>query len=68
MLVLSRKVGESIHIGDGIYITLLEIRPSRVRLGISAPSTVRVQREENRRPVEGRPLAEVFSMPVAELA
>jgi carbon storage regulator len=48
MLVLTRKLGESIHIGDDIIITLLDVRPSRIRLGIDAPLSVRVQREENR--------------------
>lgn len=46
MLVLSRKRGESIQIGDGIVITILDVRPSRTRLGIDAPLSVRVQREE----------------------
>ena len=36
MLVLTRKLGESIHIGDDIVITLLDVRPSRIRLGIDA--------------------------------
>ncbi len=47
MLVLTRKVGESIRIGDSVVITLLDVRPSRIRLGIDAPLSVRVQREEN---------------------
>src|SRR5689334_22187733 len=48
MLVLSRKRGESIRIGDGIVITVLDVRPSRTRIGIDAPLSVRVQREEVR--------------------
>ncbi len=46
MLVLSRKLTESICIGDGITVTILEVRQGRVRLGIDAPPCVRIQREE----------------------
>jgi carbon storage regulator len=46
MLVLSRKLTESICIGEGITVTILEVRQGRVRLGIDAPSAVRIQREE----------------------
>jgi len=46
MLVLSRKVGEQIVIGDNIYITVVSIRGKQVRLGVTAPGCVRVHREE----------------------
>lgn len=46
MLVLSRKLGEKIHIGDGITLTVLEMRGNRVRLGIDAPGDIRVLRAE----------------------
>ena len=46
MLVLSRKKSERIRIGDDIVIELCEIRPNAVRLGITAPRSVRVLREE----------------------
>jgi carbon storage regulator len=46
MLVLSRKLAESICIGDEITVTILEVRQGRVRLGIDAPTAVRIQREE----------------------
>ena len=46
MLVLSRKVGEKIHVGDNITVTILETRGSRIRIGIEAPRDVRIQREE----------------------
>ena len=52
MLVLSRKRGESIRIGDGIVITILDVRPSRTRIGIDAPSSIRVQRDEHRPHIE----------------
>lgn len=46
MLVLSRKVDERIVIGDDIYITLVEIRGDKVRIGIQAPAAITVHREE----------------------
>ena len=46
MLVLSRKDGESIMIGDEIVITVVSIRGDKVRLGIEAPKGVPVHREE----------------------
>ena len=46
MLVLTRKLGESIQVGDGIVIRIVEVRRSRVRIGIEAPSSIRIQREE----------------------
>ena len=46
MLVLTRKLGESIIIGDEIKITLLEIKGGQARLGIEAPQDTTVHREE----------------------
>lgn len=46
MLVLTRKVGESINIGDNIKITIINIDSGQVRLGIEAPKNVIVHREE----------------------
>ena len=46
MLVLSRHRGESIIIGDGIVITIVEIRDDKVRLVIVAPKEVPVHRQE----------------------
>lgn len=46
MLVLSRKRGESIRIGDDIIVKFLETREGKVRLGITAPPNVPVHREE----------------------
>jgi carbon storage regulator len=46
MLVLSRKKGESIQIGNDILLTVVEIRGDKVRLGIQAPRDVTVHREE----------------------
>lgn len=53
MLVLARRVGEEIVIGDNVRVTVLEIRGNQVRLGVVAPQSVRVLREEIlNRPVE----------------
>lgn len=46
MLVLSRRVGESIIIGDNIQITIVDMHKGRVRLGIKAPDDVRIDRQE----------------------
>lgn len=46
MLVLSRHAGEAIQIGDDIQVVVVELRGDKVRLGITAPPTVRVDRHE----------------------
>jgi len=46
MLILTRKLGERITIGDDISVTLLEIRGSQVRLGIEAPKGIGIYRQE----------------------
>lgn len=46
MLTLTRKSGEQIRIGDDILITVREVRGHQVRLGIEAPRSVHVYREE----------------------
>jgi carbon storage regulator len=46
MLILTRKVGESINIGDDITITILGVSGQQVRIGINAPKNVAVHREE----------------------
>ena len=63
MLVLTRKLGENIRIGDSVKITVLEVRSGQVKLGIEAPPEVKVHREEiyariqeeNRRARPGKP-------------
>jgi len=46
MLVLARKQGQRIMIGNDVILTICEIRGDRVRIGINAPKTVSVHREE----------------------
>jgi carbon storage regulator len=63
MLVLTRKLHQSIVIGDGIEVVVLEVRGEQVRIGIKAPKNVAVHRkeiydqiqEENRSSAEVRP-------------
>jgi len=46
MLILSRKTNEKIMIGDDISISIIEIRGDQVRIGVDAPRTVKVFRQE----------------------
>ena len=46
MLILSRRPGESVKIGDEITVTVLSVKGGQVRLGFSAPPNVAVHREE----------------------
>lgn len=46
MLILTRKLGENIRIGDRIKVTILDIKGGQVKLGIDAPPEVAVHREE----------------------
>ena len=46
MLILTRRVGESLRIGDEVSVTVLGIKGSQVRIGVNAPKSVSVHREE----------------------
>lgn len=52
MLVLSRRPGESIVVGNQVTITVLEVRGDQVRIGVDAPREVQVHREEIFRQLE----------------
>lgn len=58
MLVLTRRVGDSIVIADDIVVTVLEVRSDQVRLGIDAPREVAVHREEVYRQMQGMDASE----------
>ncbi len=55
MLVLSRKPTERIEIGDNVVVTVLEIRGSKVRIGIDAPKEIHVLRSELKEVLPGVP-------------
>lgn len=46
MLILTRRIGESLMIGDDVNVTVLGIRGNQVRIGVNAPKDVAVHREE----------------------
>ena len=64
MLILSRKVNEKVMIGDDITISIIEVRGDQVRIGVDAPKSVKVFRQEvfdaikaeNRAAAESTPL------------
>ncbi|MCG2621672.1 carbon storage regulator CsrA [Arthrobacter sp. I2-34] len=66
MLVLTRKPGERILIGDDIVITVLDARRDGVRLGIEAPKGVKIQRDEVLRAVTEANVAAAEADPDAE--
>lgn len=53
MLILSRRPGESLTLGDDIVVTVVGVSGNQVRLGITAPKAVRVLREEIYQAVQG---------------
>ena len=53
MLVVTRKLGESVSIGRGVRVTLLSIAGQRIRMGIEAPKRVRILRDELRQKANG---------------
>ena len=67
MLVLSRKVGEKIYIGDNICITVVDIDRGKIRLGIEAPREMAIYRQELLPPGShgpGRPAAPLLPLPL----
>lgn len=46
MLILTRKIGESLMIGDNVAVTVLGVKGTQVRIGVSAPREITVHREE----------------------
>jgi carbon storage regulator len=46
MLILTRRVGETLNIGDDVTVTVLGVKGNQVRIGVNAPKDVAVHREE----------------------
>lgn len=69
MLILARKVGEKVRIGDDIELTVVEVRGDMVRLGISAPRGIPVHRQEIYEAIqaENRAAARAFTGDLKEL-
>ena len=46
MLILTRRIGETLMVGDEVTVTVLDVKGNQVRLGVNAPKHVAVHREE----------------------
>ncbi|MBD3225131.1 MAG: carbon storage regulator CsrA [Caldithrix sp.] len=55
MLVLTRRLGESVTIGDNIRLVIVEIDGNQVKLGIEAPRDIEIYREELYKKIKGVP-------------
>lgn len=70
MLILTRRVGETVMIGNEVTVTVLGVKGNQVRIGVNAPKNVAVHREEIyeriKREEEGEPRTQTSSAKVAD--
>jgi carbon storage regulator len=64
MLILTRKSGEKIIIGDSITVSVIEVRGDQARIGVDAPKTVKVYREEVFEAIKSENKAAAASNPI----
>ena len=58
MLILTRRIGETLMVGDDVTITVLGVKGNQVRIGVNAPKDVAVHREEIYQRIQKEKLAE----------
>ena len=61
MLILTRRVGETLVIGDDVNVTVLGVRGNQVRLGVNAPKEVAVHREEIYQRIQKENISDISS-------
>ncbi len=67
MLILTRRVGETLMIGDDVTVTVLGVKGNQVRVGVNAPRDVAVHREEIYERIQKEQGKSVDPMPVKEV-
>jgi len=68
MLILTRRVGETVMIGDDVTFTVLGVKGNQVRVGINAPKEVAVHREEIYQRIQAEKLANVTQTGIEKLS
>ena len=58
MLILTRRIGEVVRIGDDVTVTILDVKRNQIRIGIDAPREVSVHREEVYNRIQSEQVAE----------